>query len=73
MTPERMAAGRTEYLTRELKLDDRQAKKVYKIYLKQAEKLLGGMEFRSFGEMGGGRRCLRPRSRRRSWPSGTGK
>lgn len=53
MTPERMAAGRTEYLTRELKLDDRQAKKVYKIYLKQAEKLLGGMESRSFGEMGG--------------------
>ena len=53
MTPERMAADKTDRLTRELGLNAKQTKKVYKIYLKQARTLLGDMESRSFE--GGGR------------------
>ena len=53
MTPERMATDKTDHLTRELGLNAKQTKKVYKIYLKQAQTLLGNMESRSFE--GGGR------------------
>lgn len=53
MTPEQMATDRTEHLARELGLDAKQSKKVYKLYLKQAQTLLGNMESPAFE--GGGR------------------
>lgn len=55
MTPEQIATRKTEHLNRELGLTEKQFKKVYKIYLKQAQTLQGEMESRFAERMESGR------------------